>query len=717
MLRLALLIWLLITTGAMAQVVTVRSGEHGDFTRLVLTFPEPGGWDFGRTGDGYGFRSRAGGWRYDISTVFSLIPRDRLAALWVDPDSGVLRLGLGCACHAIAAPFRPGIVVLDIRPGVAPDGSPFEQALEGAGRPLPQLAARPLLRPRARPGDFRPPPSEPLPPWYLAGPRNPSPAAFAAPDPRAAGLQAGLVRELSRGIAAGALTPAIRPAPAKATPASGPRLLPAPPQPVSVQMRLPAEDEAGGKRLSDQGMTCIADNRLDLPAWGSDDPPASQIARARSRLLGEFDRPDPAQVLALARLYLHLGFGAEARALLALWPTEGDDSAVLEALAILVDGGLEDVVFPGMASCDSRAALWSVLGNPAPPGGTGTNTAAVIRAFSELPPVQRQHLGLALADRFLVAGDRPTAQAIRAAIDRAGEGSGVALIDARLDRESGVSAAAETRLADVARRDPALAPRAVADLVNSRIQRGEPPDADTILELEALLREHRGSAEAPTLRRALAQALVVTGNADRALRDLTAEDPDLAPQLWTLLAERGEEMDLVSRALADTAAARTLPGQVRQAVAQRLIAAGFPQAADPWLAGLPGVEATLARATAALALRDGRLALRELAGNTGPESDRLRAQALESLGDLAGAQAAWVAAGEPDQADRLRFLDRRWLDLTATSGPVATLTADLAPPPAPDPALGELARGQALLTGSAATRGAATALLRDRPAP
>ncbi len=714
MLRLVLLVWLAMAAGAAAQTVTVRSGEHGEFTRLVLTFPEPGGWDFGRTGAGYGFHARNPRWRYDMSTVFDLIPRDRLAALWVDPDTGVLRLGLGCDCHAIATPFRNGIVVVDIRPGQAPPDSPQEQALDNPGRSLPQLVARPTQRPRARPADFLPPPADPPAPWHAPARTRPVPLPLAAPDPRATDLQARLLEELARGIAAGALAPSGR-MPARQAEA-GPRLLPAPlPAPDRpVQMQVQADGDAA-RALSETGQACIPDDRLDVASWGTDDPPARQIAMARSGLLGEFDRLDRDRLLALIRLHIHLGFGAEGRLLLAAWPPQPPDAPILEALAAIVDGGLAEGAFRSMASCDGRAALWAVLAQAAPPDPAHTDRAAVLRAFSELPPGLRRYLGVALADRFLAAGDAETARAIRDGIGRAlGDGNGtVTLIDARLDLRSGATEAAERKLDTVVREDRDLSPRALSDLVESRIRRGEDPGPEMAAQLEALMREHRGAEAEGPLRQALAKTLILTGDAPRAFSALATQDPALGPQLWDLLAARGEDLAVAERALVAAAAARDLPGATRQAVARRLIAAGFPEAAAPWLSGLTGPGPALLRAQAALSGRDGRAALREIAGETGPEADRLRARALELLGDPAASHEAWIAAGDPEEARRMLLQARRWAELAPAPPPLEPLLAALADPSPQDAP--PLARAKALLEASSTTRQAAGALHRAAP--
>ena len=87
-----------------ANTVTVRSGEHQGFSRLVLEFPNPVDWQFGRTEDGYELRLPDAGSTYDLSQVYRLIDKARVAAVSTGPDQGSLFIGLGCACHAI--PFE-----------------------------------------------------------------------------------------------------------------------------------------------------------------------------------------------------------------------------------------------------------------------------------------------------------------------------------------------------------------------------------------------------------------------------------------------------------------------------------------------------------------------------------------------------------------------------------------------------------------------------------
>ena len=145
-----LLVMVMVPWQALAAPVQVSTGEHPGFTRLVLQYDAPVNWVIGRTPDGYELRLPEATAQYDLSRAFDQIGRTRLAAIWADPETGALHVGVGCACYAMPFEFRPGIVVIDLKDGAPPKGSSFEQPLDGsvAG----QLAPRPVIRPKPRPG-------------------------------------------------------------------------------------------------------------------------------------------------------------------------------------------------------------------------------------------------------------------------------------------------------------------------------------------------------------------------------------------------------------------------------------------------------------------------------------------------------------------------------------------------------------------------------------
>jgi hypothetical protein len=111
--------------------ILVRSGEHGSFTRLALTFPAPPDWRLGRSGAGYELRLEGGGFVFDLSEAFARITRARIADLAAGTSPAALRLGLACDCHVRPFVADGRILVLDIRDGAAPPNSPFELPLEG----------------------------------------------------------------------------------------------------------------------------------------------------------------------------------------------------------------------------------------------------------------------------------------------------------------------------------------------------------------------------------------------------------------------------------------------------------------------------------------------------------------------------------------------------------------------------------------------------------
>ena len=120
---------------ANAGPVAVTSGEHDGFTRLVFDFGAPVEWQVGRSADGYEVAITGATPAYDLRGIFQLIGRSRLAAIWPDPQTGNLRIGIACACHALPFEFRPGIVVIDLRDGPPPRGSSFELSLAGGTAP------------------------------------------------------------------------------------------------------------------------------------------------------------------------------------------------------------------------------------------------------------------------------------------------------------------------------------------------------------------------------------------------------------------------------------------------------------------------------------------------------------------------------------------------------------------------------------------------------
>lgn len=577
---LALLAVLLLPGPATAQVVRVISGDHPSFTRLVLSFDQAPDWQLGRSLDGYALRLAGPQPRYDLSDVFRRITRERLAAIWADPADGLLRLRVACACHALPFELRPGVVVIDIRDGPPPSGSSFETAFDGST--FPPLATAPNPRPRARTA-LGPIPFD----WTT---QNPPPTSNAAlpppplPAPAEAALREELLLGLSRGMAEGLIDPVSR--------------LPTPSSPPPPQQRLP---DAGNLRFGDpldtrtgltppqqvaaDGRTCPDDSRLDLATWGDTQPAAAQLGNSLSGLLGEFDRPDPIAVQRAVRLHLHLGFGAEARALLQAFPIESPDTRILASLGRLVDGDADpDGPFRGMAGCDGAAALWALLADPALPPRL-SRAPAVLRSFSALPAPLRRHLGPGLAERFLAAGDAATAAALQDSFLRipGPPNPRATVTEARITAALGGAPQAADLLAEQAAQPGPAQPMALVALIDLHAAEGRPLDPSVESAVAAFLPQFTGAEEESALRRAHVLALALTEQFNAAFAALPLAR-DAAPDLWRLLAQGPDDAVLLHAIGADPA---PIAPPLRDSIGKRLLDLGFPEEARRW-AGTAG---------------------------------------------------------------------------------------------------------------------------------
>lgn len=139
--RILLAVLLLLPCLASAQSIRVRSGEHETFSRIVIALRQPSAWSLMRDEEGYRLDMAAKP-ALDISRVFDLIPRRRIADIRKTPEG--LHLSLGCDCHAVATEMRPGLIVLDVSDGPPPE--------------MPVAVVPPRL-----PLPLRPPPALPLP--------------------------------------------------------------------------------------------------------------------------------------------------------------------------------------------------------------------------------------------------------------------------------------------------------------------------------------------------------------------------------------------------------------------------------------------------------------------------------------------------------------------------------------------------------------------------
>lgn len=733
MIRLVSLIFGLLTvTAAQAQTVRVSSGDHADFTRIVVEFGSPVNWAVGRTADGYELQLDTGARPYDLTRVFDLIGKDRLAAIWADPADGALNFTIACACFAMPFEFRPGTVVIDIRNGQPPKGSSFEQPIDGST--VAALAVRPTVRPMKRPFATAPAPDAPTPvyDWTadLLRPRTEpgKPAGTAGlPLPQSMPidllpLRQSLIEQLSRGASQGIVQMA-DPGKPDATGAGGN---------PSVEIRMADEPNLlirqkgeSGAPLTAKGAECISDQALDIASWGGETAVVDQIGPMMSGLTGEFDIPDPDAVKRAVRFYLNIGFGAEARSLLRAFPTEQKDAAIWQSMARILDDEPDaQPAFAGMAACDTPAALWAVLADPEILASDQVEKSAILRAFAALPANLRRQLGPDLVDRFLSMQDMATAITLRDAVLRGTTQPGpeTALMQAAIEKAGGSPSASESLLSEVATDSGPLSAQALAKLVVQRAEMGQDVTVEQVEMLEGYAREQEGGPQEAEFDHALTLAYAASGNFTRA-RDRIERDAEAAPTFWKILATSGPDSALLD--IATLAAGQTAPRAATASaalVATRMLALGLADQAARWLQ-LVEAPPTLLDARIRVALGQNQDALALLQNDTSPAAFQIKVAALKGLGDERALSDLFAAAGMTE--DQWRAISRLqdW-DAIAAAGPevwqkaAQSLTNPASATTPQDPSeTGPLAQGRALLQSSTGTRAAIDALLDSVKSP
>lgn len=704
-----LLLLLASATPALAESARVLSGEHDAFTRLVIELPAPQAWTLGRSESGYVFATDVETQpQYDLSGVWQRIPRTRLGAVAVDADSGALQLEMACDCHIFPFEYHSGIVVLDIKAGPAPSGSAFESPFERRGTTGPMADAEAGTRPydwlaRRTSGVTSPVPTLPL----------PLDTGTVSLDP----LRDELLEQIARGAADGVVDMEL-PGRPREVPAVDHGALPWSAVRIGEQMGIAVTDPDAAGEGSLPQQACADPSLLDISGWGGTLLPLDILAASRADLYGEFDLPEPEAIRHSVRLLLYLGFGVEALQTADLMGEGAPDEtlALYRSMALLVDGEADpQTPFADMLQCDGPAALWSALAHDRLPAGQAVNRDAVLQAFVALPGHLRRHLGPALAAKFLDHDDAEAARVIRDAMDRAPakDPAAVAVLDARAGLHDGDAEAAQAHAAAAVALDGDQI-ESLVTLVETHFRTLDPLSPDTAEALLSLRGETEGTPEAPAVDRAIVLALALSGQIGAAYREPAAKGATLA-ELWRVAQDRASDDDfLVQAVLPAGIPVPDVAPEVGQAIAERLLSLGFPDAAQIWIGPVSASDPSdhrMVAANAAFLQGDARAAVALIEGLEGPEPETLRARALVQLGNLAAAEMAMTAAGDAEAALRLSPWKGDWANLDPGLPDAWLQTADLvtASPAAEPPGL--LAQGSDAVEASLATRQAIEVLL------
>jgi hypothetical protein len=697
---------------AAAEAARVYSGEHGEFTRLVVELPAETQWTLGRTKEGYAFAVLQGAQPdYDLSSVWQRISRTRVSAVQVDPESGALLLSLACDCHVFPFEYRAGAIVLDVKPGQPPVGSAFEAQFAGAS-----LQALGDDQIEADVSGTTYDWLTDLPSAYARRPAMPS-LPLATGEVSLEPLHNALLEQIARGAADGMVDMG-RALPKRAADGTVPEELPW----SSVML-----GELPGVRISDPdafvprtepSSVCPSDELLDIATWGGDGSPLDLLAAARTGLFGEFDIADPEAMKRSIRSHLFLGFGAEAAQLADLANADGEDAvlALYKSMARAIDGDTDPgTPFAQLLDCDGPAALWAALSRDRLPAGKVVNREAILRSFLALPPHLRAQLGISLAEKFLALDDQDAARTIRDAMERTPniDGAAVALLDAERELHMGNAEAAQAHAEEAVSLEGNRAEGLVA-LVEAHFQKFAPIGPEIADALMSGRGEVSGTELAAEVDRAIVLALALSGQIDAAFQHQSGLD-DVLKDLWAVVQALASDDDFLRHAvLPESTLAPRVSADLSLQVSRRLLSLGFPDAAMSWVGSVGPNDVTdrrLVAAKVALDLGNARWAVELLEGMPGLEASEIRAQALLQLGDLTAAAEALSASGQTEAASRATLWEGEWSALDPMTPEIWKTAASLTQPVEAGAEIGLLGRGAQSVEASAISRQTIEALL------
>ncbi|WP_193140417.1 hypothetical protein [Meridianimarinicoccus sp. MJW13] len=477
--------------------VTIRSGEHAGFTRLVFYFDQDVDWTLGKVSGGYGLATQGTRQSYDFAGVFDRIPRTRVSSLAQNQTH--LQISVACICHARAFEVSPRVLVVDVVDGPAENSSPFERRLTSV---LPDYPLPPEPIETGFPPSVQPP--EALPDFGESGlPRDQGQARMLDPE---------ISTALARAVFDGVLEPAAPQRVARPSQlGSSPQVL----AQTATDLLRPQQQEPASIQCPDAAHL----NFIQIAGVGSLEEAVEKL-HSRPDEDGSLGTVDG---VAVAARYLFLGFGAEARAELEKLGADTTATRLLKEISFQLDapGRVSSELLGGMTNCPGSAALWGVLGLGAikTPASVKVNTQAVFHTVSGLPPHLRTHLAPAVSRQLRMLGHDETATAVRSTVARtlAGAEGDMLVEQARAAPEHPDRAA----LKDLTRSRDLVGLEAQSILLEKVAPGNDAFPAEWQREVEAQILSAKGSREAGQLLASYVQAMSGVGEFEPALKFLS----------------------------------------------------------------------------------------------------------------------------------------------------------------------------------------------------
>lgn len=674
------------------QTILVRSGEHANFTRLVLPISSEQPWAASQSGRTISLTFPEFKGDFNVSEVFELIPRTRVAA--VNQSEGAIKITLACDCRAATFLTANKFLVLDIAaPNVELAGVNVERSMLETNEPVEGRAALTATKDSSESGNLSPytvsavlekrglgqatPPKIPI---KLRTVSTKPKQTFLGP------IRMALLEELSIASGLGLLEMNTRGPENSSVDLVGPSTsqMNRAPSNVSLDPRSDnilvrsfrsgqASDNFPTQRSFDSSTICPEDAFFDVSNWASREPFYSQIGDARRRLFEDSDNISGDAAVRLARLYLYYGFGAEALQVLTRVEPLLKKHEYMKQIGSILDDSYaapksELIQF---LACPGDVALWALLAKGEKIRDVEIDVDAVLRSLSKLPMNLRQFISPKLTLRLLEFGEKDAAvQALRS-ISRlpVEQSSALRFAEAIVKIDQQDLPGAITLLSQLANENSIQSPDAIMRKIREFFEIGLPIDRNMTELLGAYSKELSSTSIGSDLRDTHIVSLAKTYQFADAILGLESTTADgnsswkdsLREKVVLELASHADDVTFLEYFLGrDVLDHKVLSRELRFTVADRLLSLGFPKYAKNLLEGTSVQPFSSRRqiliGSTALRLELPGYAYSVLSDVNDAEADVIRAEAKMMLGEYNEAVTHFEVAGRSEDA-----FDAAWL--------------------------------------------------------
>jgi hypothetical protein len=415
-----------------AQSVTLRSGEHGSFSRLVLASDRLGVWQVTQQGNVRTIEFPSFKGQLNIDDVFRRIDRKRIAN--ISSQGSALELQLACKCILSIYKQSTNLLVIDVK-DERKQSHPRENKKPIHFGKVKQFSFASLIPPT------QPPQTPSNVPQIAYRTELDSPISTekftSLPQMGQANqnqnllldnLYARLVRGFGSASSLGLLDTE------RYIQNSSPNLSPLIPNSMKETEALETKTRntfeplppiltkgyAAIPQSNNQAYDCQENLNLDVSTWSDGRPFLNQLSTYHADLYNTLGKQNTNATLKLIRFYLYFGFAAEARSLLLSHKNLATNQSELQFISDVLEERSNNwqSVLLDEAKCKGAITLWLSLTPLATDHFIQNKQDEIIFELSLLPIGLRQLLAHRISSRFRVTGNIPSAQAALRTLSR-----------------------------------------------------------------------------------------------------------------------------------------------------------------------------------------------------------------------------------------------------------------------------------------------------------